>query len=174
MDGPRTIEEVSGSSGPPDTGSYILRRLREGLVVWLGALCLGTFAAHAQDATWTPDSLANGATRDWNLSTNWTPAAVPTGIATFGGASTTAVSSIVTTSVDTLQFNFGAPAYSFDLTAATFSITGSGILNGSSNAPTFTTSAGGLLKFSSTNATSTAGNAVIVNNSSGEVMTARL
>jgi hypothetical protein len=46
----------------------------------------------------------------------------------------------ITTSIGTLQFNPGAPAYTFSTFPAFFtsiSITGTGIANGSSNAPTF-------------------------------------
>jgi hypothetical protein len=92
-------------------GSYISRMLR------------------GQDATWllTPGS------SDWNTDANWTPAAAPTVTATFDASNTTAItfSSPFTTTVGTLQFNAGAPAYSFNLSASNsfgFVITGTRLL----------------------------------------------
>jgi hypothetical protein len=99
---------------------------------------LAATSAHAQNATWstTPGS------SDFNTAANWTPPTVPTGTAFFGASNTTSITfqPFTTTSIGTLQFNPGAPAYSFSTFPALFtsiSITGAGIVNGSSNAPTF-------------------------------------
>jgi autotransporter-associated beta strand protein len=66
------------------------------------------------------------------------------------------------TSINTIQFNAGAPASSFTLSfqaLARFTINGTGIVNNSAFAPSFTNN--GILLFSGT---STAGNATITNN----------
>jgi autotransporter-associated beta strand protein len=117
-------------------------------------------AVHAQDGTWSPGS------GDWNTPSNWTPSTeVPTGVASFGSAPVTTLIFSSSASVDTLQFNSGAPAYSLNLASAnTFSLTGLGIVNNSSNAVTFTTSNGGALQFLNS---STADGAILVTNSGG-------
>src|SRR5215467_8097080 len=99
---------------------------------------LAALPARAQDATW---STAPGSS-DINTAANWTPATVPTGTAFFGASNTTSISfqPFVTTSIGTLQFNPGAPAYTFATAPGLFtsiSVTGAGIVNSSSNAPTF-------------------------------------
>ncbi len=118
---------------------------------------------HAQ--TWS------GPGSDWNTNTNWSPQTVPTGTAIFAGANPTTVTfSQAATSIGTIQFNSGAPAYSFNLAslppAQSLTITGTGIVNNSANAPTFTLSAGGSLAFQNS---STAANATIINNSGGNL-----
>jgi len=172
MDTRRTIGEVPGSSGSVDSRrpardrlnratmncgarmiimampivtlaqpsrSYVVQMLRNGVLVVLVAVCLGTVAAHAQDATW----LATPVSGNWNTAANWTPATVPTGTATFGASNTTTITFSTTfTSVGTLQFNAGAPAYSFNASGSfifpnSLAITGTGIVNNSSNSPTF-------------------------------------
>jgi len=99
---------------------------------------LAALPARAQDATW---STAPGSS-NFNTAANWTPATVPTGTAFFGASNITSITfqPFITTSIGTLQFNPGAPAYSFSTSPALFtsiSITGAGIVNSSSNAPTF-------------------------------------
>jgi autotransporter-associated beta strand protein len=118
----------------------------------LVALSLGATAAAAQDATWTPGS------GDFNTNSNWTPATVPTGIASFGASGTTSLTFSTGTTLDTFQFNPGAPAYTFGLNGNFLEFTGAGIVNNSSNAPTI--NALGLLQFDNT---ATAGNAIINN-----------
>src|SRR5271166_5932627 len=141
--------------------SYILRMLRNGVFVLLAHLCLGIVAARAQNASW----LFSPGSRDWNAAANWAPATVPTGTATFGASNTTTITfSGLHTSVGTLQFNAGAPAYSFNLSGFALTITGTGIVNNSSNRPTFTTTNGGGTEFVNT---STAGTATITTNDGG-------
>ncbi|HEY1544513.1 MAG TPA: autotransporter domain-containing protein [Xanthobacteraceae bacterium] len=96
--------------------------------------CLGSSVAYAQSATWA------GPGSEWNTSSNWSPATVPTATAIFAGATPTTVTfGALITGIDTIQFNAGAPAYTFELSAAqTLNITGTGIVNNSANAPTFT------------------------------------
>src|SRR5271157_894805 len=138
--------------------SYILRMLRKGVFVLLAHLCLGIVAARAQNASW----LFSPGSSDWNAAANWAPATVPTGTATFGASHTTTITfSGLHTSVGTLHFNAGAPAYSFNLSDFDLTITGTGIVNNSSNRPTFTTTNGGGTEFVNT---STAGTAIITTN----------
>src|SRR3954447_20754685 len=123
----------------------------------LAAIGIVATSAHAQDATW---KFAPGS-NDYNTPANWTPTAAPigpSGTASFGASGTTSLTFSTGTSVDTFQFNPGAPAYTFDLNGHFLEFTGAGILNNSSNAPTI--SAFGLLQFDNT---ATAGNAIINN-----------
>jgi len=137
--------------------SYRNRSLRRArLIVLIGAGLLMAAPAVAQDATW----LATPGSNDFNTGTNWSTTSVPTGTASFGGSNTTALSLSSDTSLGSLQFNAGAPAYTFDLGGFGLTLTGAGIVNHSSNAPTFNT---GLLFLNA----STASNAIIVNTSSG-------
>src|SRR5262245_27013520 len=99
---------------------------------------LAATSAHAQDATW----LLNPGSGSFNTATNWNPAVVPTNTAIFGASNTTSISfqPFTTTSIATLQFNPDAPAYTFATSPGLFtsiSVTGAGIVNNSSNAPTF-------------------------------------
>jgi hypothetical protein len=99
---------------------------------------LAATSAHAQNATW----LLNPGSGIFNTATNWNPAVVPTNTATFGASNTTSIAFLpfTVTSIGTLQFNPGAPAYSFTTFAPLFTpirITGAGIVNDSSNPPTF-------------------------------------
>src|SRR5262245_9675572 len=126
---------------------------------------LAAFPARAQDATW---STAPGSS-NFNTAANWTPATVPTGIAFFGASSTTSIAfqALPTTSVGTLQFNPGAPAYSFTTEngfSTSISITGTGIVNNSSNAPTFVIGNQANIFFRNG---SSAGNATIITTAGG-------
>ncbi len=125
--------------------------------------CLISTGAQAQDATW----LASPGSGDFNTGTNWTPATVPTGTATFGTSNTTSItfSNTSTTIVGSFQFNAGVPAYTFTLTGtSSLEFNGTGVVNNSSNSPTFsvTSNAGGLLF-----ASGTAGNAIVNNTTTG-------
>jgi autotransporter-associated beta strand protein len=118
--------------------------------------------AHTQDATW----LLNPGSGAFNAATNWNPATVPTNTATFGASNATSIlfQPFITTSIGTMQFNPGAPAYVF-ATSPTLStqirITGTGIVDNSSNAPTFIVGNQANLFFSNA---STAGDATIITN----------
>jgi hypothetical protein len=98
------------------------------------SLGLGASAARAQSATWA------GPGADWDTTANWSPAGVPTATAIFTGATPTSITfSAAATTINTIQFNAGAPAYTFTFDFAnTFNVTGAGVSNNSSNAPTFT------------------------------------
>jgi autotransporter-associated beta strand protein len=126
---------------------------------------LAALPARAQDATW---STAPGSS-NFNTAANWTPATVPTGTAFFGASNATSIAfqAFTTTSVGTLQFNPGAPAYSFTTEngfSTSISITGTGIVNNSSNAPTFIIGNQANIFFRNA---STAGNAIIITNAGG-------
>jgi hypothetical protein len=107
-----------------------------GLLVAISFLAaLGT--AHAQNATWN----TNPGSSDWNTNTNWTPQIVPTGRASFDSSNTTSITFSNIAFVGTIQFNAGAPAYSFSIgSTITINIIGAGIVNNSSNTPAFTLS----------------------------------
>src|SRR5215469_13276999 len=126
---------------------------------------LAALPARAQDATW---STAPGSS-NFNTAANWTPATVPTGTAFFGASNTTSLAfqAFTTPSVGTLQFNPGAPAYSFTTEngfSTSISITGTGIVNNSSNAPTFIIGSQANIFFRNA---STAGNATIITTAGG-------
>jgi hypothetical protein len=127
--------------------------------------------ARAVDGTW----IGGGAPvlNEWNQGNNWNsvPAnTIPDNTAIF----TTVPPAVVTaltisgppafTFINTIQFDAGAPAYSFSIVNTSFFIgsNGSGIVNNSSNAPSFTTNnLASSLFFQNA---STASNAVITNN----------
>src|SRR5262249_33007408 len=110
--------------------------------VWLGALAVfAPNAAYATDGTW----IGGGApvSNEWFQGNNWnstpTPDTVPDITATFtNNGAPTQVTISTSTSINTIEFAPGAPAYSFTVqNGATFTITG-GIINSSSFAPGFT------------------------------------
>ena len=100
MDTRRAVGEIPGSCWTVHSPGYIARMLRTGVLVRLIAVCLGTVAVLAQDATWstTPGS------SNWNTAANWVPPtgppAVPTGTATFGLSTTTTITVSTLTSVE--------------------------------------------------------------------------
>jgi fibronectin-binding autotransporter adhesin len=124
------------------------------LLVLLAGTCLsplvGSVPVRAQDATW----LAAAATNNFNNGANWSTATIPTGTASFGTSTTTAIAGGNT--LGGLTFNAGASAYSF---SGSFTLNGAGIVNNSSNAPTF--NSGSTFTFQNSAA---AGNATINNN----------
>jgi hypothetical protein len=127
--------------------------LRLAVFVGLFAPLLGPLVAHAQNATW----LLSPGSGDFDTPANWSSGAVPTGTATFGASNTTAITfSHLNTTVGTLQFNPGAPTYTFEVELF---LNGTGIINHSSSSPTFSL-INADLNFDNT---STAGNATITN-----------
>ena len=116
----------------------------------------------SQVATWSPSSPDSG---EWNTDANWSPAAVPNGTAIFGASNTTTITFSNSASVGALKFNPGAPTYSFNLSSSLLTITGTGIVNLSSNSPTFSTI--GNLDRLNFHGGSTAGNATVTNNPVG-------
>ena len=129
------------------------------------ALFATNVAAQAQNAMWS----ATPGSNIWDMAANWSPATVPTGTASFGPSNTTTIQFLPTagTSIGTLQFNPGAPAYTFTDFPPFFTsvrITGLGIVNESSNPPTFIVGNQENLLFLNA---STAGNAIIITNAGG-------
>jgi autotransporter-associated beta strand protein len=121
-------------------------------------MALGAGKAQAQNATW------NGPGVEWTTATNWLPANIPLGVATFtNNGAPTSLTISNSTQLGEIVFNAGAPAYSFSIGATTtFDVAGIGITNNSAFAPGFTNN--GTFNFDST---AMAGNANITNTSSG-------
>ncbi len=93
--------------------------------------------------------LSSPGSADWNTGTNWSPNGVPTVTANFGTSTTTTITLSASASVGTLQFNSGAPVYTFSIgSLSSLTINGTGIVNNSSNAPIFT-GGGALVKVGS-------------------------
>ncbi|MGZ3347436.1 MAG: autotransporter outer membrane beta-barrel domain-containing protein, partial [Xanthobacteraceae bacterium] len=126
--------------------------------------------------TWTPPL---GPTADWNINANWTPNTVPgqSDTAQFGTSNATTVNiQQANTQVGGLQFNAGAPAYTFNITGtlgvpSSLVIQGDGVADISGNAPSFVVSgvagAFGTLQF---NNSSTADDANITTNAFGQTI----
>jgi autotransporter-associated beta strand protein len=150
----------------PNTAKRRYLRALFACVVLVGAFIVSNGnPAHAQNATW----LTNPGTNSFNTGTNWSTGAVRTGTARFGASNTTTIlfQPFTPTTIGTLQFDRGAPAYTF-VTAPTLftsiAITGTGIVNHSANAPTFVVGNQANLTFQNA---STAGNANIITNNGG-------
>jgi len=164
------VSEQDRARDGVSAGAILARRARTltgstaMITVWTLALAatLLPCAGRAQDATWG----ANPASGDWNTAATWSPGTVPTGTATFGASSQTTISfSQPDTSIGTMQFNSGAPAYTFMVHLLEF--TDRGIINSSGSAPVFTFSAAGGIVFRNA---STAANAIINNSTSSEIV----
>jgi autotransporter-associated beta strand protein len=116
------------------------------LVLAGGLLTISAAGAWAQNAAWQPVPTVAGpaaGTFDFNANPNWVPATVPTGTATFSVTTGPNLSfSAASTSIGTMQFNAGAPAYTFSLTSDhAVNVNGAGIVNNSSNKPIFSVDA---------------------------------
>lgn len=88
----------------------------------------------AQDATWVGGT-PSAASSDYFVSSNWTPATVPTGTATFGASANTNISFGSTSTVGGWTFSPGASAYTITVGSALgeLDFTGAGItVNGGS------------------------------------------
>jgi autotransporter-associated beta strand protein len=129
----RTSQRLAGSRAATTRARRRAALLASTALIIAADLALGVTPGQAQSATWA------GPGADWDTGTNWSTTTVPTNTATFAGAAPTSLTfSTATTSIATMQFNAGAPAYTFSLGAAnTFNVTGTGVSNSSSNAPTF-------------------------------------
>lgn len=100
------------------------------VAAWLATVSLPTVA---QDATW----LASPGSSNFNSGGNWSTGSVPTGTANFGSSTRSSLNFSTPTTVGTLSFNSGAPAYSFTTSAGSnITLNGAGILSGSANSPT--------------------------------------
>jgi outer membrane autotransporter protein len=126
-----------------------------------------------------PEWRAVPGSSDWNTATNWTTNTVPTAtdIAQFNASTITTINiQQAGTQVGGLEFNAGAPAYTFNITGtsgvpSSLVIQGDGVADISGNAPTFVVSgvsgALGTLQF---NNSSTADDAVIITNAFGQTI----
>jgi outer membrane autotransporter protein len=103
----------------------------------LASSCLLASPALATDSTWVGGN--GGDPNEWVEPNNWTGTTIPDGTANFDAtAVTTTVANdggLVT--IGTVSFAAGAPAFTLNVNNA-FIVTGSGILNASSNIQTFT------------------------------------
>jgi outer membrane autotransporter protein len=154
----KTSQRLAGSrAGTPHARRRAALLASTALII-AADLGLGVTPGQAQSATWA------GPGDDWDTATNWSPpTSVPSTTAIFAGATPTSITfSATATTINTIQFNAGAPAYTFTLGTITqsLSVAGTGIVNNSSNAPTFVEDSGGTLNFQNS---STAGNATIFN-----------
>jgi autotransporter-associated beta strand protein len=126
----------------------------------LTALCAGSLPGYAQNATWVLNPAVVGpvaTTFNFNANANWTPAAVPTGTATFGVSNSPRVSFSANTTVGGWTFNAGASNYTFNV-SRDLQFTGAGIVVNGGSASIINNN------FLSFNNSSTAGSAAITNN----------
>ena len=94
---------------PAKTGVCALVASRA-IALLASALISAAVSARAQDATW----LASPGSGDFNTAANWSPAAVPTGTASFDTSSQTNVTfSAAVTTIGGWTFNPGASSYNF-------------------------------------------------------------
>jgi autotransporter-associated beta strand protein len=129
----------------------------------LTALCAGSLPGYAQNATWVLNPSVAGpapTTFDFNANANWTPAAVPTGTATFGVSNSPRVSFSTATTVGGWTFNAGASNYMFNVSRSDLQFTGAGIVINGGSASIINNRS---LSF---NNGSTAGSTAITNNAS--------
>jgi fibronectin-binding autotransporter adhesin len=159
----RSPETGINQRGFPEVFS-VSRKPRGNGWILVTAFWLGVITADAQNATWLP--FPNLGSSDWNTAANWAPAAVPMAIATFGASNITSITFSKSASVGGLQFNAEAPGYTFNLIGVTWTLTGTGLVNDSSNNPNISVGALARLVFQ---ASSTAGNATITTNNGGAV-----
>ena len=117
--------------------------------------------AHAQDATW----LTNPGSGDFNTATNWNPAGVPTGTASFGVSNTPSLTfSSASTSIAGFNFNPGASSYLFSVGGGqTLTFTGAGV---STNGGAATFNNVGAINFDNA---STGGTARFINGTAGVI-----
>jgi autotransporter-associated beta strand protein len=113
------------------------RKQATAMAALVAGLCLGAFAAHAQDSTWSGGGSALAPFGNiWNDRLNWAQQVIPgaTGTATFDAVTNRSIATFGTVSVGTLQFN--APNYTFNAPDS-MTINVNGINASLANAPTF-------------------------------------
>ncbi|HEY4891264.1 MAG TPA: autotransporter domain-containing protein [Reyranella sp.] len=147
------LRSLASRAGPIRTRPALLGGLL------LGGIAMAGHAAHAVDGVWT------GPGAEWTTGTNWSSApTVPDNTATFtNNGAPTSVTISNDASINTMQFSAAAPAYMFSLSNANLVIN-SGIVNGSSFAPTITNTQEAATSFANG---SSAANARIFNNQLG-------
>ena len=128
---------MAPQSAHAEWGWGVRLRLTELGPGWLGATSVATVSAlvlliatpvSAQDATWVGGT-PSAASSDYFVSSNWTPATVPTGTATFGASANTNISFGSTSTVSGWTFSPGASAYTITVGGALgeLDFTGAGI-----------------------------------------------
>ena len=182
---PRTVRDAAPNPVGPGVSTvgrrtaallFGLLRVQTALLggAWPSTLAmLAPNAAHAVDGTWTAPAPGPA---EWTTAINWSSnPVVPDNTATFtnnGAASTVLI--LADTSINTIQFNAGAPAYSFAIgpgvSQVTLNINGAGIINASAFAPTFFNDFSFAVSVLNFNNASTAGNAAIVNFATSNIM----
>jgi autotransporter-associated beta strand protein len=136
---------------PPSTR----KNHRAALIALVGLMALAANSSpRAQNATW----LATPGSGNFNTGANWSPAIVPTGVASFNASSITALSLSSSTTIGGFTLNAGASSYVFALSfPRVLTFTGAGItINGGAA----TINNGGTVNFDNT---SSAGSATINN-----------
>ena len=109
---------------------------RHSLVVLLATEAFGVVAAHAADATWVGGN--GGDPMEWVEDNNWTPTAVPNGVATFTSTGVTTVANDNGIVIVGEVFFTGTPnaqAYTINIDNP-FIVNAAGIINNSTNTQT--------------------------------------
>jgi hypothetical protein len=123
------------SSAHMKTTKEVFSRFREALcssivlraILLLSCIQVGASAFAAGAATWNLDP-SNG---DWDTDANWTPAGVPSRIATFDVSNITDLTFSRSTTIGNIVFNPAADSYSFTSLVNSLSIQGGGVTNNS-------------------------------------------
>ena len=126
-------------------------RLRQTLLVTTALIGCSALPAAAQDATWA----SNPGSNVYGTASNWTPAAVPTGTASFGASNVNTILLLTDVTIGGWTFNAGAPAYTFRV-GGNLDFTGAGIVDNGRGV--VINDGGGSIQF---HGTSTAGDAAI-------------
>jgi autotransporter-associated beta strand protein len=125
--------------------------MRVRIAALLAGVSLSAVAAHAQDATW------QGPGNDWDTGSNWS-AGRPSNTATFigNGAPNTLTFSFPSTNINQIQFNPGAPTYTFNVGFdKALSVNGNGVINNSLNTQLINIAAGGRVFFNNSSTADT-------------------
>ena len=134
---PRCFPLKIESIAPPLKASCVMRagarvgfgRLRKTLLVTTALIGCSAFPAAAQDATWA----SNPGSNVYGTASNWTPAAVPTGTASFGASNVNTILLLTDVTIGGWTFNAGAPAYTFRV-GGNLDFTGAGIVDNGAEA----------------------------------------
>lgn len=140
--------------------------LRRTAAALLACTCLTGGAAFAQDAAWVGGNA--GDPNDWVEDNNWTPAATPTGTATFGNVAntTTVANDNGLVAIGAINFTSTALAYTINIDNP-FLITGTGVVNNSANTQTFNVTSGNQLVFQNGSSANSGPGTVTYNNNGG-------
>ena len=98
----------------------------------------------------------------FNTAGNWSPAAVPTAVATFATSNVTSITTGLNTAVGEFLFNTGASAFSFSQNSGGFAFNGAGIVNNSGVTQTYDNTASSLGLIFQNSASASAGNSNVI------------